>query len=68
MRITDAPFSSEEVSLIRRMLETSIAVLLCPRCSSTLSDEESIVPKGDVVVRCRMIRCVGCRRMLVMSD
>ncbi len=68
MRITDAPFSSKEVSQIRRMLETSIAALLCPRCSSTMSDEESIVPQGDVVLRCRLIRCLGCRRMLVMSD
>ena len=68
MRITDAPFSSKEVSLIRRRLETSIAALLCPRCSCTLSDEESIVPQGDVVVRCRLIRCIGCRRMLVISN
>ncbi len=68
MRITDAPFSSKEVWLIRRMLETPVAVLLCPRCSSPLSDEESIVPHGAVVLRCRLIRCVGCRRMLVMNN
>ena len=67
MRITDAPFSSKEARLIRRMLETPVAAL-CPRCSSTLSDEESIVPNGAVVLRCRLIRCPGCRRMLVMSD
>ncbi len=68
MRITDAPFSSKEAKLIRRMLETPVGALLCPRCSSTLSDEESIVPNGAVVLWCRLIRCIGCRRMLVMSN
>ena len=68
MRLTDAPFSSKEARLIRRMLETPVAALLCPRCSSTLSDEESIIPNGAVVLRCRLIRCPGCRRMLVMNN
>ena len=68
MRLTDAPFSSKEARLIRRMLETPAAALLCPRCSSTLSDEESIIPNGAVVLRCRLIRCPGCRRMLVMNN
>ncbi len=67
MRLTDAPFSSKEARLIRRMLETPAAAL-CPRCFSILSDEESIVPNGAVVLRCRLIRCIGCRRMLVMSN
>ena len=68
MRLTDAPFSSKKVRLIRRLLETPVAALLCPRCSSTLSDEESVVPKGAVVLRYRLIRCLGCRRMLVMNN
>ncbi len=68
MRITDAPFSSKEVWLIRRMLETPVAALPCPRCSTILSDEESIVPHGSVVLRCRLIRCPGCRRMLVLNN
>ncbi len=68
MRITDAPFSSKEVWLIRRMLETPAGALPCPRCSTILSDEESIVPHGSVVLRCRLIRCPGCRRMLVLNN
>jgi uncharacterized paraquat-inducible protein A len=67
MRITDAPFSQQEAGLIRRRLETG-ASALCPRCSVRLESDESIAVDGCVAVRCRLIRCPGCRRMVTLTD
>jgi hypothetical protein len=68
MRITDAPFSQQEADAIRRMLMIPGALLLCPRCSSVLADAESVVSEGALAVRCRLIRCSECRRMVTVSN
>ncbi len=67
MRITDAPFSPREAGLIRRVLETPGAPLRCPRCSVDLTEVESIVVEGTVAVRCRLLRCALCRRMMTVT-
>lgn len=69
MRFTDAPFSPTEVVQIRRMVMTPDAALLCPRCETPLVGKDSLADEeGAVAVRCRLIRCPTCRRMMTMSD
>lgn len=67
MRITDAPFSQQEAGLVRRMLETG-ASLSCPRCAEVLESDESVAVDGCVAVRCRLIRCPTCRRMVTLTE
>ncbi len=67
MRITDAQFSALEAGLIRRVLETAGATLRCPRCASDLMDDESIGVAGAESLRCRLIRCAMCRRMMAVT-
>ena len=67
MRVTDSPFSKQEAEAIRRVLRISGALLLCPRCSSVLGDGETVVSEGSLALRCRMIRCTDCRRMLTIT-
>ncbi len=67
MRITDAPFSAGEAMLIRRMLTTGASVQ-CPRCIAALAESESVTHEGALVVRCRLMRCPECRRMMTLTE
>ena len=67
MRITDAQFSAREAAVIRRILDVPGVGLRCPRCANDLSEDESIGVDGAVVVRCRLIRCAMCRRMMAVT-
>jgi len=67
MRVTDAPFSQQEAEAIRRVMEIPGALLLCPRCSAVLADGETVVSEGALALRCRLIRCADCRRMLTIT-
>ena len=53
--------------MIRRILDVPGVGLRCPRCASDLSEDESIGVDGAVVVRCRLIRCAMCRRMMAVT-
>ena len=68
MRVSDAPFSTSEATLIRQLMTTPGASFLCPRCSSPLATDHSGVHLGNGAADCRLIRCSGCRRMITVSD
>ena len=54
--------------LIRRMLTATGASLRCPRCTSALAESESVTHEGALVVRCRLMRCPECRRMMTLTE
>ena len=66
-RDTSAPFSKEEVAIIRKAVLTPGASVECPRCGSALTlDEERVV--GEATVAVLWVQCATCRRSLIVRD
>ncbi len=63
---TSAPFSKEEVAIIRKAVLTPGASVECPRCGSTLTLEECVV--GETTVAVLRVHCTTCRRNLIVRD
>ncbi len=63
---TNAPFSKEEVAIIRKAVLTPGASVECPRCGSALTLEEPVVGKTAEAVL--WVHCATCRRNLTVRD
>ena len=64
---TNAPFSKEEIALIRQAIVTPGATVECPRCGTLLTPEGPIAvdaAEGDVLWLC----CATCKRNLIVRD
>jgi DNA-directed RNA polymerase subunit RPC12/RpoP len=63
---TSAPFSKEEVAIIREAVLTPGASVECPRCGSALTLKERVV--GETTVALLWVHCTTCRRNLIVRD
>jgi hypothetical protein len=63
---TSAPFSKEEVAIIRKVILTPGASVECPRCGSALTLEDRVV--GEATVAVLWVHCTTCRRNLIVRD
>ncbi len=65
-RGTNAPFSREEISVIRKAIATPGATVDCPRCGTLL------VPEGPAVTEAKTtvlwLYCASCNRNLIVHD
>ena len=65
-RATMAPFSKEEIAVIRKAIVTPGATLDCPRCGTLLTPERSTATEGKPVIV--WLYCASCQRNLIVRD
>ena len=66
---THAPFSKEEVALIREAVLTPAASIECPRCGSPLTLAEPTVGEtARAKAAAWWLHCATCQRNLIVHD
>ncbi len=66
-RPTSAPFSKEEIALIKEEMSTSGATVECPRCGTLLKTEPYLTTEADKPKALWMF-CETCKRNLIVRE
>jgi len=66
-RPTSAPFSKEEIALIREEILTSGAMVECPRCGTLLKTEPYLATEADKP-KVLWVFCETCKRNLIVRE
>ncbi len=65
-RVTNAPFSKDEIAMIRKAMSTPGATVECPRCGTLLTLEGPAGVEGKTAVA--WLYCAPCKRNLTVRD
>ena len=64
--VTNAPFSKDEIAVIRKAMATPGATVDCPRCGTLLASEGPAVAQAKSAVV--WLYCTSCKRNLIVRD
>ena len=66
-RSTSAPFSKEEIALIKQTILTPGAMVECPRCETLLKTDPYLATEADEP-KALWVFCETCKRNLIVRD